>query len=126
VGKPRQTRSDRWKKRPEVERYRLWADEARLAATGSPLTKIKDETVLAIYAFFHFPLRESWSAAKKEAHYGRLHQAAPDVDNCLKATADALFGEDKTIPIMHGVKLWCVEGEASRTDVFLLSPATDT
>jgi hypothetical protein len=30
VGKPRMTRSDKWKQRPPVIRYRMFCDEARL------------------------------------------------------------------------------------------------
>src|SRR5689334_17701964 len=34
IGKPRQTQADKWKQRPCVVQYRLWADRARKAADG--------------------------------------------------------------------------------------------
>src|SRR5947209_3522559 len=52
IGKPQMTQSDRRKKRDCVERFRAWADASRLAATGSPLRQIQDETVIGLYAFF--------------------------------------------------------------------------
>lgn len=112
-------RADKWKRRECVERYRSWADEARLAATGSPTGRIEAD-VLALHAYAHFPMPESWSAAKKTAHVGRLHRAKPDGDNVCKAVMDSLFAEDKTVAVMQCTKLWCEENEQPRTDVFLL------
>lgn len=124
VPAPRQTRSDRWNKRPCVERYRAWCDEVRLACTGNPLQKIAAETVIGIYCFFHLPVPESWPEKKKQEHYGKLHRGKPDADNLTKGVADALFGEDKAVAIMQGVKFYVEKGDSPRADVFLLiSPA---
>lgn len=124
--KPRQTQRDKFAKRPIVEAYRTWCDECRLAATGSPIGRIQAETVIGIIAFFHLPVPESWSEAKKQLHYGRLHRNSGDVDNRLKSCMDALFQEDKGVAIVQGFKLYVEEGEAARTDLFLLTvpPAT--
>ena len=119
VPKPRQTRSDKWKQRPCVVRYRLWADEARLAATGSPLARV-DASVLAVHVYAHLLMPQSWSAEKKAAHAGRLHRSKSDADNILKGLIDSLFAEDKTIALVQCVKLWCREEDEPRTDVFLL------
>jgi hypothetical protein len=119
VPKPRQTRSDRWKKRPRVEAYRAWCDEVRLAVTGSPSKKLECDA-LGVVAYFHRPLPESWSGKKKAEHHGRLHRGSGDADNLGKGLLDALFEEDKTIPIVQFFKLWVEEGESPRTDLFLL------
>jgi Holliday junction resolvase RusA-like endonuclease len=119
VPKPRMTRRDAWAKRPCVERYRQWCDEVRLAVTGSPAQKL-DCDVLGVVAFFHLPVPGSWAEKKKAEHYGRLHRGSGDVDNFLKGLCDALFAEDKTIPVMQGYKFFVEDGEQSRTDVFLL------
>ncbi|MGK4302143.1 RusA family crossover junction endodeoxyribonuclease, partial [Klebsiella pneumoniae] len=36
IGKPRMTRADKWKQRPEVIRYRAFCDEARLRKIHLP------------------------------------------------------------------------------------------
>jgi hypothetical protein len=70
---------------------------------------------VALYAFFHFPVPKG-----SPERAGKLHRQKPDVDNCLESVADALFEDDKAVPIMHGGKLYCEEGATPRTDVFLL------
>jgi Holliday junction resolvase RusA-like endonuclease len=119
LGKPRQTQADRWQQRDCVVRYRAWADEIRLAATGSITEKVRAD-VLGLYVFAHFELPASWSEQKKQEHYGRLHRTKPDSDNIVKAVADSLLGEDKTVPLMQCVKCWCEENVPSHTDIFLL------
>lgn len=109
------TRSDAWRKRPCVERYRAWCDEARLAAGQIP------ENVIAVHCYAHIKVPESWSQKKKQAHYGKLHRQRPDEDNILKACKDALFSDDSAVSIGQCVKLWCEEGEPERVDVFLLA-----
>jgi hypothetical protein len=119
--KPRQTRSDRWKERPVVLRYRAWADLVRAEVTGDPTKKLNGEDFFGIVAFFHCPIPGSWSAVEKAAHAGRLHRGRGDTDNRIKGLLDALFDEDKYITIHHGFKFWCEEGSVPRTDFFLLA-----
>ncbi|MES0445055.1 MAG: RusA family crossover junction endodeoxyribonuclease, partial [Desulfobacterales bacterium] len=77
VPKPRQTRSDKWKQRPCVMRYRAFADEAR--ALG---ITIEDggSTVL-----FSIPMPKTWSEKKKLRMDAEPHQQKPDIDNLLKS-----------------------------------------
>lgn len=118
VPKPRMTQADRWKKRDCVERYRAWCDLCRLEATGNPSARIAFP-VFGIMAFFHLPVPESYSNTKKALLAGTLHDQKPDSDNLCKGLLDALFSEDKAVACIQAIKLWCVEGEEPRTDVFL-------
>jgi len=101
IGKPRQTRSDVWKKRPCVMKYRAWADEARRQA---PKDLPMEPTTIHVLAYFTMP--ESWSKKKRAAMVGNLHQSTPDVDNCAKSLLDALWKEDKSIAILRIEKRW--------------------
>ncbi|MDU3478938.1 MAG: RusA family crossover junction endodeoxyribonuclease [Citrobacter sp.] len=83
MGKPRMTRADKWKKRPEVLRYRAFCDEVRLQGvelreSGSHVT-------------FILPMPASWSKKKRAELNGKPHQAKPDFDNMMKALMDAIY-----------------------------------
>lgn len=56
MGKPRMTRSDKWKKRPEVLRYRAFCDEVR--ARGVILPESRSHII------FILPMPQSWSKKK--------------------------------------------------------------
>lgn len=85
VSKPRQTRSDVWKKRPAVLRYRAFADECRAAGI-----EVRDgDTVV-----FAVSMPKSWSALKRHLMQGAPHKQKPDLDNLLKALMDAVMPED--------------------------------
>jgi Holliday junction resolvase RusA-like endonuclease len=100
IGKPRQTVSDRWKKRPCVLRYRAWADAARAAAprgmTASPFS-------VEIKAFFEMP--KSWGKKMRAAKLGQAHRQRPDLDNVIKCL-DALFPDDSMIWEITAQKMW--------------------
>lgn len=105
VGKPRQTRSDKWKKRPCVLRYRDWADSCReqLAQEGGlPAGAV----VTNVWAEFYIEPPKSWSKARKEEAIGELHEAKPDIDNLLKSVMDAVLKEDSTVSSVQGSKFW--------------------
>jgi hypothetical protein len=53
IGKPRMTRSDKWKKRPEVMRYRAFCDEVRLRKLTMPES--------GAHVTFVLPMPASWS-----------------------------------------------------------------
>lgn len=112
------TRSDAWKERDVVQKYRAWCDACRLAATGSIIGQVRED-VIGIIAFFHFPVPES---RKKEGLHGKLHRQTRDVDNCIKSVMDALLPEDKSVAFVQGYKLYVEEGQPPRTEVFLLVP----
>ncbi len=100
---PRQNRSDKWKKRPSVLRYRAFRDEVRLKKVHiNPY----GDTVI-----FHVPMPKSWSKKKKLAMNGKPHKQKPDLDNLLKALLDAVFEEDCGIWDIRAKKYWAFEGK---------------
>lgn len=110
IGKPRQTRADKWKKRPAVLRYREWADAARAAAPALPESPAK----VTVYAYVGLP--KSYSQKKRAALAGMPHRAKPDADNILKSVCDALFPEDSMIWEKHIVKRWD-DGNGPRVEI---------
>lgn len=103
IGKPRMTRSDKWKTRPAVMRYRAFCDEARLRKINLP------ESVAHIT--FVMPMPLSWSKKKREQFNGKPHQSKPDCDNMLKALMDALFDDDSSVWDCRITKLWGEKGQ---------------
>lgn len=102
VGKPRQTQSDRWKKRPCVMRYRAWADKARASVPkGVELGVYRQISFIA-----YLELPKSYSEAKKGLLRGQPHLGRIDGDNILKAIQDSLFKEDRMIWKFSGEKRW--------------------
>ncbi|MFY9226104.1 MAG: RusA family crossover junction endodeoxyribonuclease [Blastocatellia bacterium] len=102
ISKPRQTRSDKWKKRPCVLVYRAFADELRLQASRQGFSL---ENGLAYE--FHLPMPKSWSQRKQLEKLGQLHDQKPDLDNLLKSVWDSLAKEDKAIAyIGQAKKVW--------------------
>ena len=103
VAKPRMTRSDKWKKRPCVMKYRDFKDlcrfyEVKLPQCGSGVT-------------FCVPMPMSWSKKKKEKMNLMPHQQTPDLDNLLKALCDAVYQDDSCIWNFSKIeKLWAYEG----------------
>lgn len=98
VPKPRQTRADKWKKRPPVLRYRAFADRClELGVTvenGDHIT-------------FRVPMPPSWTRAKRLRMVGSPHMQRPDLDNLLKALMDAVLPEDSGIWSLAAVqKIW--------------------
>ncbi|MEK6281843.1 MAG: RusA family crossover junction endodeoxyribonuclease [Acidobacteriota bacterium] len=113
VTKPRQTQSDKWKKRPSVIRYREWADQARAESRKAIGQKFPGMVLMActrmrVIAFF--PIPPSWNKVVKEKMKGQPHRQSKDADNILKACSDALFPTgDAQIYDMHVMKFWADE-----------------
>ena len=108
VPKPRQTRSDRWRKRPSVLKYRAFADEVRLRMAGVQLE--------GAAICFHIPMPKTWPKYMREEMDGELHRQTPDLDNLLKALFDALHGNDCHIASLSGLeKRWAVTGSIDIT-----------
>lgn len=101
VPKPRQTQSDKWKKRPCVLRYRAFQDDCRLHNVGVSETPI---------VIFKIPMPKSWSKKKRLAMLGKPHQQTPDIDNLLKALLDAVFKDDSHVYKVKAAKYWCETG----------------
>lgn len=99
IGKPRMTRADRWKKRPCVMRYRVWADLARQVVYGDLAMKARllAPTEIVVMAYFEPP--------KGKRRLGP-HTQKPDGDNILKAVCDALFQNDEMIYKKTVEKYW--------------------
>ena len=102
IGKPRMSQRDHWKVRPCVARFRLWADQLRLAARRTTKIRLKAPTRLSVTAYF----------ASTSQHRVGPHGLKPDFDNVLKATTDALFFNDELIYHASITKLWADGGPA--------------
>ena len=92
------TRSDKWKKRPAVLRYRAFADEMRLH-------KVKVPPCYG-WIIFVIPMPKSWSKKKKNAMAFTPHESKPDKDNLEKAVLDALYTDDSHIWDGRVSKFW--------------------
>jgi Holliday junction resolvase RusA-like endonuclease len=111
MGKPRMTQRDKWAKRPAVLRYRAFADKARASAPANlPSSPIRVDWT----AFLSMP--DSWSAKKKAAHKGQLHQSKPDRDNIDKGILDALWESDSCIATGTIEKRWD-DGNGPRIEI---------
>lgn len=103
MGKPRMTRSDKWKQRPEVLRYRAFKDEVRLNKVSLPES--------GYHITFVIPMPQSWSKKKKAEMNGKPHQQKPDKDNLEKALLDAIFEDDCRIWDGRVSKVWGETGK---------------
>lgn len=103
MGKPRMTRADKWKQRPEVMRYRAFCDHVRLLGVVMPESNS--------HVTFVIPMPKSWSKKKRSEMDGKPHQSKPDKDNLEKALMDALFTDDSHIWDSRVTKLWGEEGQ---------------
>lgn len=103
MGKPRMTRADKWKKRPEVMRYRAFCDEVRLRGVVLPES--------GAHVTFVLPMPVSWSKKKRQQQNGQPHQAKPDCDNMLKALMDALYADDAHVWDCRITKVWGEVGQ---------------
>lgn len=101
VPKPRQTRADKWLKRPCVLRYREYADRLRAIVKPQPLD------VHGLDLEFHLPMPKSWSMKKCQLMDGKPHRQKPDLDNLVKAVCDALLDRDEVIYKLTATKQWC-------------------
>jgi len=113
MGKPRMTQRDRWKKRPNVVRYREYCDRIRAAAGTVP------SNVYSVIVYAYMPMPTSWSKKKLRLMPTQLMQQRPDWDNIGKAVCDALFEEDSMLAGGITWKFWCEEGQ-ERTVVRVL------
>lgn len=112
IGKPRQTRRDKWAKRPCVLRYRAWADKARAAA---PEGMTQEPLGVSWTAYFEMP--RTWSKGKRSKLDGQPHRQKPDRDNCDKALLDSLFKQDCCVAFGTLRKVWCRENPRIEVEV---------
>lgn len=105
LGKPRMTRSDKWKVRDVVVRYRMFKDALRREAPE--LQGAVDDVVWLVFVL---PMPPSWSQKKRIAMVGTAHRQKPDVDNMEKAFLDATMKDDCSVYETHNLKMWGEEG----------------
>lgn len=101
--KPRMTRSDKWKKRPCVLRYRAFSDELRYKLNKFELSDNYKVT-------FGVALPKSYSKKKALDLEGKKHQLTPDLDNLIKALQDSLMKQDNKVHKIIASKVWSKEG----------------
>lgn len=101
LAKPRMTRSDKWKQRPCVIRYRDYKDDIRPHAV---------DLINPVKITFLLPMPASWSKKKRAAHEGKLHRVKPDLDNLLKGLMDAWLEQDQEVASVWVEKRWSVDG----------------
>ena len=105
ISKPRQTKSDKFRKRDCVLRYRAFADDLRLKCN---LNGYKLGNKLNIV--FTIPMPKSWPKKKKKEMDGKPHQQTPDIDNLCKAVMDALSKDDSFVYSILASKYWGEKG----------------
>jgi Holliday junction resolvase RusA-like endonuclease len=86
MGKVRQNRSDKWKKRPVVVRYRAYHDALR---------EMKVDLQPGDTVEFRLNMPKSWNATKRAKFHGQPHLQKPDLDNLLGGLLDGVLEEDK-------------------------------
>ena len=107
--KPRMTQQDKWRGkpgrkpvRPAVSKYRAFCDECRLKMVGVDLDGAD--------IVFYMPMPPSWSKKKRAEMLGEPHRQKPDLDNLIKALADALHSDDSHISDIRARKVWANKG----------------
>lgn len=103
VPKPRMTRSDKWKNRGCVLRYREFKDQVKSNGIEVPES--------GYHITFVLPMPKSWSKKKQEEMNGQPHQQKPDKDNLEKALLDAVFTDDCRIWDGRVSKIWGETGK---------------
>ena len=104
MGAVRQTRRDRWKKRPVVQRYHTYRDIIRLERIVIP------QDVHLVNLRFEIAMPKSWSKKKRQAMLYQDHRQKPDTDNLTKAFLDAVCSEDKHVSRILEEKVWAAKG----------------
>ena len=103
---PRQCRSDLWKPRPSVLRYRAFKDEFNRLAARQGLDLSKHDTLEIV---FSISMPKSWSEKEKQAMCGHPHQQKPDLDNLCKAVLDATGLDDSHVHQLRLSKVWAID-----------------
>lgn len=104
--KPRMTRSDKWKQRPCVMKYRLFKDKLKLEAK-----RLGYKVGGRFEINFDMPMPESWSKKEKSLMIYQPHTQAPDLDNMIKAFLDALCDDDSFVHTVNASKKWHTVGQ---------------
>lgn len=121
VPKPRQTRRDKWMKRPCVLRYRAFADKVRLYRVKLPQP---------CQVVFWLAMPKSWNNLKRVCFEHQPHTVKPDLDNLLKALGDAVHAEDSHLWSIAAEKRWtsgkpCIEVTPALQDACRICGCTE-
>jgi len=111
---PRMTQADKWYKRPEVERWRQFANS--LIAEVRKAGELGDCQRLSAKVYFELP--KSYSKKKRIELTGGPHRVKPDADNILKGIADACFQRDQGVWDMRCQKFWD-DGHGPRLELYV-------
>lgn len=103
IGKPRMTQSDKWRKRPAVQRYYDFKDTVQDFIGDTPLPE-------RLVCEFYLTMPDSWGKKKRERMNGKPHQQKPDLDNLVKALTDSWSNEDKHLYSIRASKYWAESG----------------
>lgn len=105
MGKPRMTRSDKWKRRDCVLQYRSWADLARhcIRQQVGKLPNAEQTTAIRFDAYHRPP--SSLSKKKAAALIGTRKRTRPDADNILKCL-DAMWTQDAALGDLSVTRRW--------------------
>jgi Holliday junction resolvase RusA-like endonuclease len=107
MGAVRMNKSDAWRKRPAVLRYRAFKDSLRVQAAPYDLPK----DPLIVNLDFHIAMPDSWSKKKKALMDKTWHRQKPDKDNCEKSVTDTLWPDDDScIAAGFTRKFWAYKG----------------
>jgi Holliday junction resolvase RusA-like endonuclease len=108
IAKPRMTRSDKWKQRDCVLRYRAYKDLLlQWGATVPP----------RVHLIFELPMPPSWGKKKRAKMYGTAHKQKPDLDNLIKGVLDATLEEDSGVWQIAASKRWGEVGSLTITGI---------
>jgi Holliday junction resolvase RusA-like endonuclease len=110
IGKPRMTQSDKWAKRPCVERYRMFSDSFRLQMPDEANLAISEKRVIGVSWTAFIPMPASWSKKKRSALLLQHHQQKPDRDNIDKAILDTMLKDDSVVSFGTICKRWGITG----------------
>ncbi len=97
------TQSDRWKKRPCVDRYWSFKDQLKSLYGDREVPE-------KISLVFRLPMPDSWSRKRKMHFNGKPHKSKPDLDNLVKSILDCLLTDDSGIYAVYAEKYWDFDG----------------
>ena len=108
VTAPRMVKSDSWKKRPCVVRYRAYSVK---------IQEFKIQLESPFKVTFNMPMPKSWGKKKKREHEGQPHKQTPDLDNLLKGFLDSVYykKDDAHIWSVNAEKRWAYSGSIEVT-----------
>ena len=86
-----------------------YEESVQLAALFWKEHPVTDRPVrMELYIFI--PMARTWTKKKKAEHIGQLHTQPPDLDNYIKAVADAcqgiIYANDSQIVSVKATKVW--------------------